>query len=353
MGALHDYSFLTCKSDMVVCQELLQPGPFLLGSFHAAVFPLAVVFGSAATVQVSSFSTGLATTHQPLMCPRWRAMFISSRFTRVCHCNGGFGDFVPQIFTTRLFVQDLKQILQTGVQGSNLWYCRLDLPLLWVWDCGESIWLQRHQRLFLSPGWSWLGRASTPEAWMTGSAVRGSLISKPGDQLSPEDVKITAAWSRSPLTSTEGGLMWRSVNGQTAKRSLDGQYLTMFDVFTIRVVFIQAQHSFSRVFNIWCDLRGFEPCWHQGPCIASLLPCSACSGPGNFCGVHVTGKAKHGNSPPLEDALDAGQIGHPCCPLGCDGHESDPRTKSDFAHTQPTYNPHPRWKTVAHKIENT
>jgi hypothetical protein len=29
---------------------------------------------------------------------------------------------------------------------------------------------------------------------MTGSAVRGlSLISEPGDQLSPEDVKITAA----------------------------------------------------------------------------------------------------------------------------------------------------------------
>ena len=36
---------------------------------HAAVFPLAVVFGFAATVQVSSF------------CHRWRAMSISSRFT--------------------------------------------------------------------------------------------------------------------------------------------------------------------------------------------------------------------------------------------------------------------------------
>jgi hypothetical protein len=116
MGALHDYSFLTCKSDMVVCQEL-QPGPFLLGSFHAAVFPLAVVFGFAATVQVSSFSTGLATTHQPLMCPRWRAMFISSRFTRVCHCKGGFGDFVPQIFTYRLFVQDQNIFFKRVSEG--------------------------------------------------------------------------------------------------------------------------------------------------------------------------------------------------------------------------------------------
>ena len=48
---------------------------------HAAVFPLAVVLGSVATVQVSSSSIGFATTHQPLMCHRWRAMSISSRFT--------------------------------------------------------------------------------------------------------------------------------------------------------------------------------------------------------------------------------------------------------------------------------
>ena len=84
---------------------------------HAAVFPLAVVFSFAATVQVSSFSTGLATTHQPLMCHRWRAMFISSRFTRVCHCNGGFGDFVPQIFTYRLFVQDLNIFFKRVSEG--------------------------------------------------------------------------------------------------------------------------------------------------------------------------------------------------------------------------------------------